>query len=168
MSIEKRFWEKVKKLGEDDCWEWQGNRLKTGYGKFKVVVERGKYKQEMAHRISFRLSKGPIPSGLIVCHTCDNPPCVNPNHLWVGTHADNSRDRDAKGRGRFFGEKHGMSKLTPSDVLEIRKLYVESRERYPTLRGRKNGLSQREIGEMFGVSQTQISRIIHNKRWRSV
>jgi hypothetical protein len=91
-----KFWGMVKIGGKDDCWVWTGCKLPTGYGHYRKT----KSCQLYAHRTAFELTNGPIPDGLEVCHTCDNPPCCNPNHLWIGTHLDNVHDRDMKGRGR--------------------------------------------------------------------
>ena len=88
---EERFWVKV--VRGPDCWNWNGGKLVEGYGRF---VDRGKY--VLAHRVSWEIHNGPIPEGLCVLHRCDNPPCTNPDHLFVGTHGDNARDRAAKGR----------------------------------------------------------------------
>lgn len=87
-----RFWKRVDKQKENDCWEWKGLKYPSGYGRMGNVY---------AHRLSYTLNCGEIPKGLHVCHSCDNPSCVNPKHLWVGTVADNMRDRDKKGRDRF-------------------------------------------------------------------
>lgn len=94
--IEERFWPKTKKVG--DCLEWQGVRGKAGYGKTGAGGRGGK--TLLTHRLAWELTNGPIPEGMCVCHTCDNPPCVNPDHLWLGTHDDNMRDKVAKGRSR--------------------------------------------------------------------
>lgn len=87
-----RFWKKVNRKDENKCWEWLGSRYPSGYGRLS---------KKYAHRLSFEIINGLIPKGMHVLHTCDNPPCVNPKHLWVGTAGDNMRDRDKKGRGRF-------------------------------------------------------------------
>jgi HNH endonuclease len=98
---EVRFWSRVKILGPDDCWEWQGNcRGRTvQYGLFTI-----KSKNTPAHRVAYTLVKGEIPDGLSVCHECDNGKCCNPNHLWLGTIADNNRDRHEKGRSVFHNK----------------------------------------------------------------
>lgn len=87
---DERFWQKVEKT--DTCWLWRGSKNTTGYGQLRTD------RLEKAHRISWEIHNGPIPDGLAVLHACDNPPCVNPSHLWLGTQADNARDRQAKGR----------------------------------------------------------------------
>lgn len=93
------FWGRVDTSGE--CWLWTGARLKTGYG----VLKRGG-RVLKASRVAWALVKGPIPDGLFVCHHCDNPPCVRPDHLFLGTHLDNMRDRDAKGRNVQTARTH--------------------------------------------------------------
>lgn len=89
------FWSRIKRTGEswESCWEWQGKRLPRGYGRLSRYGE-----QVYAHRYAYEVTWGPIPEGLHVCHSCDNPACVNPHHLWLGTASDNMRDCVAKGR----------------------------------------------------------------------
>lgn len=145
----RRFWSKVKKAGPDECWEWQAGRT-NGYGIFWM---NGKSRR--ASRVSYEMEIGPIPKGLSVCHTCDNPPCVNPAHLFLGTTADNLADRDLKGRGADRrGSSHHLNKLTEDDVENIR--------------ANRMNLSGRELARLFGVSPASISNIIKRKSWRHV
>lgn len=153
-NLETRFWRKVKIQESHECWEWQASTRNHGspYGSFHT----GK-KSKQAHRLAWELTYGFIPSHLCVCHHCDNPLCCNPSHLFLGTSADNSHDRDAKGRQRTpLGAAHGMAKLNQEQVLEIRRLY------------RAGGISQLKLGEMFSVSERQVGRIIHRTSWKHV
>lgn len=118
-TLEERFWRKVDK-GEE-CWLWTGNKRPNGYG---AIQEGGKGTRTLsAHRLSFEMHSGPIPDGMVVMHTCDNPTCVNPAHLELGTYQDNMDDMWAKGRGRPAinrGESSGKAKLTEELVRYIR------------------------------------------------
>lgn len=96
MTEQERFWSKVNRK-DGGCWEWAAGRFSYGYGAFKRRVD-GAWKQQKAHRLAYEWLVGPIPDGLIVCHACDNPPCCNPDHLFLGTQLDNQRDMIAKGR----------------------------------------------------------------------
>ena len=95
VKLETRFWSKVSIREKDECWPWTGKRDRDGYGKI-----RNHYKEVRAHRLSYELNIGDIPMGLVVCHSCDNPCCVNPKHLWVGTQQDNNKDKALKNRAR--------------------------------------------------------------------
>ena len=148
------FWSRVEITSPFSCWEWQSNRLPTGYGTYYF-----KGKNRRAHRVSYELMNGKIPKGQHILHHCDNPPCVNPRHLWSGTTLDNMQDAAQKGRmGKTSqpGEEHPNSKLTESQVLEIRDLFA---------RGIYN---QGMLGKLFGVSQMQISNIVLRKHWRHI
>ena len=117
-----------------------------GYG----VIRNTEGKLKGAHRVSYEIHKGNIPDGMCVLHTCDNPGCVNPEHLWLGTHKDNSNDMSRKGRSGFQGVRgsaHPSTKLSTADVQQIRELH-------------SNGLRQVELAEMFGCHNSHISRIV--------
>jgi len=144
-----RFWSKVDKSGE--CWEWQAARDKNGYGRFRSTVAGTR-----AHRHSFYLAHGIIPDGLQVLHRCDNPPCVNPAHLWLGTPRDNAIDRNAKGRhDPQIGGTNGNARLTEAEIPRIRDMIA-------------SGGSNQEIGEVFGVSPGMIWNIRTGRNWSHV
>ena len=150
VDVETRFWNKVSVCDPDACWEWKAQKYKNGYGIFKVNNKR-----RMSHRFCWELHFGTIPQGLCVLHKCDNPSCVNPNHLFLGTQLDNIADMNNKGRhGDTRGEKSGMSKLTKEDVDCIRFVY-------------SNGdATQRSLARDFGVSHHAVYLIVNNKRWK--
>lgn len=143
--LEYKFWNKVKKTRA--CWFWIGFRSPKGYG---ILSNEGKLQR--AHRVSWVIHNGTIPKNILVCHSCDNPSCVNPNHLWLGTTQENTADRNAKGRQDHpTGIKHPMSKLTEENVREIRNL--------------KGKIVQKEIARKFNVSEATISQIYHRLIW---
>ena len=129
------FHEKYEKT--DSCWNWTGTKHQYGYGIFIV-----KNKSLRAHRFSYELHKGPIPTGLVVLHSCDNPLCVNPDHLSVGTRGDNNRDAVSKGRNAF-GERNGHAKLSAQDVEDIRA----------------SSLRNVDLAYKYKIDASQISRI---------
>ena len=150
--LEARFWEKVRKT--DGCWEWAAGCSAAGYGVLGACGRRMFY----AHRLSWEIHYGPIPRGMHVLHRCDNPPCTNPTHLFIGTHTDNVRDMWEKGRGRIFamrGEANGNAKLTAEGVKAIRS-------------GDHAGLTQKEIGALYGVSADTVSSVVTRQTWRHV
>lgn len=143
--IVKRFWVNVKKTNK--CWEWQLGKDKNGYGIF--TIKGHSYK---AHRISYQIINGKIPEKMCILHKCDNPLCVRPDHLFLGTLADNSIDMVMKGRS-LFGEKNRKSKLKDSDILKIRSIY------------NKNKITQTEIANIFNVTQSMIGFIVRKENW---
>ncbi len=147
----KRFWSKVK-VTDDlvECWIWTAATLPKGYGYFRVDKEH----MEQAHRVAYRLTYGAIPSGLCVLHSCDNRPCCNPGHLFLGTRATNNADCKAKGRNNV-GVRNGNSRLTPEIVAQIRAEYVQGRNGY------------QRLGKKFGVSLWNIREIVKGRTWVS-
>lgn len=144
------FWSYVDRRGPDECWPWKGPLL----NKYGAITVRGK--RGIASRFSYELHYGPIPEGMQVCHTCDNPGCQNPAHLWLGTMADNQADMWAKGRSnRARGESNGCAKLTESSVVEIRRL-------------RGAGMTYTAISRRFGVDKSNIRNICLGKKWQHV
>lgn len=140
------FWSKVVRK-EDACWEWRGSRDSSGYATL------GKHK-EPAHRLSYRLHCGDIPRGMVVCHRCDNPPCTNPDHLFLGTPAENSADMVRKGRSNR-GERNGHARLTEADVLTIRA-------------ERSEGWTLQAIATTHGLSIPGVHDIVTRRRWAHV
>lgn len=148
---EQRFWAKVNK--SEDCWEWTGYRTGFGYGELQSGP-RGDQVKESAHRLSWEIHNGPIPDGLNVLHRCDNPPCVRPDHLFLGTASDNARDMWDKGRGPR-GQKNGHAKLTDEAVAIIRER-IAAGER-PT-----------QIALVYGVSEATVRDAASGRNWRHV
>jgi len=148
LTAEDRLWHLVKKAGLDDCWLWNGHTTADGYGRLSI------YNRELsATRLVYESTYGPIEPGLDVCHTCDNPPCCNPRHLWIGTRAENNKDRADKGRSfRSRGELSENSKLTESNVIEI----LDSPE------------TNQALADKYGVDHSLISRIRLGKAWKHV
>lgn len=142
-----RFLNSVQIGTVSECWRWVGPIDSEGYGRINTG------KTEKAHRFSYLAFHGKIDPSKIVCHKCDNPPCVNPHHLFLGTHADNNMDCISKGRAKHsYGEGHYLAKLTSKDVLMIKKLLATR--------------SKRSIAKQFGVSDKSISNIGNNRTWK--
>jgi hypothetical protein len=161
--ISERFWSKVKKT--ETCWLWIGAKDRYGYG--QLVVNR---KKKLASHVSWMLSHGEFPKGLWVLHKCDNPACVRPDHLFLGTRLDNVADMCKKGRAAT-GQNHG-SKLHPERIARhersgMAKLTTESvktiREKYQT-----GKYSNRKLAQEYGVTHTNISAIVLFKTWKDV
>lgn len=141
-----RFWGKIKVDINSDCWNWCGNKDKDGYGKIYYLGSHHR-----THRVSYSIYKGKIPTDMCVLHRCDNPSCVNPNHLFIGTPADNNQDRAKKHRSRNQnGVLNNRVKLSVDNVIYI----LEHKEK-----------KQQELASQFGISQIQVSRIRRGLRW---
>lgn len=136
----KRFWNKVHKTLDDQCWNWTAAFKENGYGTLRMK-RNGKWRMSYAHRVSWELAEGDIPDGLYVCHSCDNRACVNPSHLWLGTHQQNQQDMAKK--GRVFSP---AKKLTDEQVRLIREEL-------------SLGNRQVDIAARYGVQRSHVSRI---------
>lgn len=149
--IQQRFWNKVDKSNPDGCWNWTGGKNDRGYG---LAWINGKSKA--CHRTVWEFKNGPIPDDLCVLHICDNPGCVNPTHLFLGTHQDNMNDKKNKGRcSSCKGTANGRAKLTEHNIPIIRMLCA-------------NGIPQKEVARDYGVSDVAISHIIAGKSWTHI
>ena len=160
-EIKKRFWKKINKT--KDCWIWKEGCFINGYGQFRVGTKKMK-----AHRVVFMMINGEIPKNKIICHKCDNPKCVNPQHLFLGTHKDNALDSKNKGRRAFGlrhgtytkphtrckGEKNGSAKLTKENVIAIRLQHKNT--------------SVDVLSKNFKISKSQIRNIINYRAWRHI
>ena len=146
--LTERFWEKVDRRGPDECWPWTASTSR-GYGQIGSCRTMLK-----AHRVSYELHNDPVPDGLDVLHSCDNPPCCNPTHLFLGTHQDNMDDKVEK-RRQSRGETNGQAKLTEDQVDALRREYIKG--------SRTRG--QHALARKYGVHQTHIRRIVRGESW---
>lgn len=160
--LAERFWPKVNKDGlihpvlGTACWLWTGAKDKHGYGSIGSGGHRGPTLK--AARVSWEIQIGPIPNGIEVCHHCDVPSCVRPDHLFLGTHTDNMQDAATKGRSHgngLLGESIGNAIFTENQIRSIRSLHA-------------SGIGVREIGRKYGTSHTNIGFIIQRRTWRHV
>lgn len=154
-----RIWEMVDRSNPDECWIWPGAKTRKGYGRMSV-----NNKIVSVHRFAYEQKHGPLPVHIGACHTCDNPPCCNPAHLWAGTVQQNNRDRVLKGRGAwgdkngmrkfpglFAGEKHPLTKVTDIQRMEMATM-------------KNSGMSYSAIGRRFKISRTTATKIITKGR----
>ena len=136
------------------CWNWVKCLLPNGYGRIFIKGET-----KGVHRVSYEEFNGPIPKGMFVCHHCDNPGCVKPSHLFIGTQSDNLKDAFGKGRLTppcIRGEAHVSSKLVENDVHEIRRLYATGR------------VTQAVLGKMWRISEVMAGKIVNRRKWKHV
>lgn len=151
--LEERFWAKVDKKGEDECWEWKAGKYKFGYGEFSYNG-----KPESSHRISYILTHGSIPEGLFVLHRCNNPLCVNPRHLYIGTQFDNMKQKVNDGRCVCGHSSYWMilnSKLNWEIVNKIREEYTNDKN-----------VTIRELSYRYNVPFGTVGGIVSNSRWK--
>jgi hypothetical protein len=150
--IEQRFWHNIHIT--DNCWFWTGAHTFGGYGVIRESGRQGKLIR--AHRLSWEIHYGPIPIGKDICHHCDTPPCVRPDHLFLGTPAINTRDMVEKGRakgGSPRGSKHPQAKLNEQQVIDIRSIYSSGHS------------SLNILAKQFGVCKRTVLNIVHRKVW---
>jgi hypothetical protein len=151
--LPEQFWPKVERRGPEDCWPWIASRRPTGYGQLRRANRNLK-----AHRVSWELHRGPIPLGMVVMHTCDNPPCVNVAHLRLATQSANLADMRAKARGsggRMPGSANPASKLTEEQVIALRSEAAA-------------GASFRALGRSYGLNKKTVAQIVRREIWRSI
>ncbi len=150
-----RFWSRVAQDAPTECWEWQSYSYNNGYGCFKAFC-----KGWLAHRVAYYFHYNEDPGDLCVCHTCDNPICCNPKHLWLGTPRENNQDKLDKGRqstkATVIGSQHPRAKLTDAKVRKIRKLYATGR------------YTLEQLGVKYGVSFVTIHHIAQRKTWTHI
>jgi len=137
-------------IRSDGCWSWKNKLIANGYG----TIQTGRNKMILAHRASWLIHNGEIPTGLLVLHKCDNPPCTNPDHLFLGTHKDNMQDCIRKGRRHARkGELHYRAKINMNIARQIKELIA-------------SGSSQSAIGRMFNISPSTVQNIADGKTWK--
>lgn len=158
-----RFWQYVDRKAGDGCWVWTGDHHRMGYGRIWERTPEGRQRIRRAHHVSFEMMVGPIPPGMNVLHRCDNPPCVRPDHLFLGTHLDNMRDMVAKGRRRggmrrghrLPGARNARRKLTAKQVVAIRHRAA-------------SGERILDLAREHGFTYTGLKAVVDRKTWRYV
>jgi DNA-binding XRE family transcriptional regulator len=153
-ALTELFWRAVDIRSEDECWLWQNAIDEDGYGRANWYTVRGK-RVRIAHRIAYEIFYKVEPGELQVCHKCDNPPCVNPHHLFLGTNKDNHADKKAKGRAPKGG-RNWSSAFYDKHIPEVRRLRFEEK------------LTNKQIAQRYGVSESTISHICTGRSWKHV
>ncbi len=151
-SLQERFNEKWKLDKRSGCHVWKASTRGKGYGQFKL-----NYKNTSAHRVAYELAYGPIPESMHVCHKCDNPPCVNPKHLWLGTNEENIEDKSNKGRyNAARGSDNGSAKVTEKMAIKIRWLYSTGKH------------TQTRLATRFNISRGAVGQLIRKETWKHI
>lgn len=149
-TLESRFWRKVLK-SDSGCWCWTGSKTKKGYGKIRLASDQ-KSPMVLASRVSWVIHNKQDAGQLLVCHTCDNPSCVNPKHLFLGAYTDNNLDMKNKNR-HSKGEFHASAKISEADAKNILLRYASGE------------ISMSRLGRKYGIGTMQVCRIVHGSRW---
>ena len=151
MTAAERFWSRVSPEPTTGCWLWTGGANGRGYGQVWFAN-----RQQSVHRVAFVLANGPIPQDRIVMHRCDNRPCVNPGHLVLGSHQENTDDMRRKGRERHVqGSEHPFAKTTEQDILEVRELYAK-------------GWTATELAKMCSRKVSWVCSVVSRRAWKHV
>ena len=162
LTLEDRFWEKVVKRGEDECWFWLGGKNKKGYGQFHPT----RTTSTSANRMSWRIHFGEISDELFVLHTCDFPECTNPKHLFLGTHQDNMDDMVAKGRSKGFEKGHIVNRVRgeqlPGSVMTELSV-IEARQRHNVEK-----IGYKKLAKEYGVSAATMHCVLRRKTWKHI
>ena len=161
--LEERFLKKVFKDPSSDCWLWTGYKNGSGYG----IVGRS-HKTFLAHRYSYEKHNGEIPRGILVCHKCDTPACVNPDHLFLGTYKDNAQDCSIKGRNNKPKGKNHWSKTRPEDIVREENHGMAKLDRDKVIAIFRDNRYNYEIAKDYGVNTSCIQKIKSRINWRHV
>lgn len=177
-TLEERFWSKVDVRGPTECWPWLAGQFPGGYGVFQARSPKtGKSNARKAHRVAYEIAHGGVPDGKYICHTCDNPPCVNPAHLYAGTALDNMRDQVVRGVRSVHNmwPKHRAKFLAAIERRKAERGYAGMRTRGLTeeqvrdIRRRvSSGETQADVARSTGITKLTINRIVNKKTWRHV
>jgi hypothetical protein len=156
-TIEDRYWAKVARRGNDECWEWTGGKDSGAYGMLVIAAPTPSGRTMLrASHVALLLDGTSVPEGFMACHRCDNPPCVNPAHLYVGDQDSNMQDKKERGRIAVArGSENGISKLTEDDVRDLRTRAAA-------------GVSRRILADEYGIDPSNLSYIIRRKTWTHV